>query len=164
MKIVLLLTGKTTDKQIAEGIDNYSARIVRYSPFEIIALKDLKNTRNMPVREQKEKEGELILNSVSSDDYVILLDERGKEFTTIELTAWLEGLFMLPKKRILFITGGSWGFSDRVYGRADSMLSMSKLTFSHQLVRLLFAEQLYRVLSIIKGDPYHHDESVKHRQ
>jgi 23S rRNA (pseudouridine1915-N3)-methyltransferase len=164
MKIVLLLTGKTTDKQIAEGIGNYSARISRYSPFEIIALKDLRNTRNMPVREQKEKEGDLILNSVSSNDYIILLDERGKEFTTIELADWLESLFILPKKRIVFVTGGAWGFSDQVYGRADVLLSMSKLTFSHQLVRLLFAEQLYRVLSIIKGDPYHHDEAVKHRQ
>ena len=157
MKIVLLLTGKTSDKHVAEGIDKYSARIRKYSAFDIVTLKDLKNTRNMPVRGQKEKEGELILNSITTDDYAILLDEQGKEFKTLEFAAWLEDLFMLPKKRILFVTGGPWGFSEEVYRRADSLLSMSKFTFSHQLVRLLFMEQLYRVLSVIKGDPYHHE-------
>jgi len=157
MKIALLQTGKTTDKHISEVADLYIARIKRYSGFGIITLPDLKNTGNMPVPEQKIKEGSKILQSISSDDYVILLDERGTEYRTVEFSALLGKLFMLPKKRIVFIIGGPWGFSEEVYGRADLKISLSKLTFPHQLVRLLFLEQLYRVFTIIKGEPYHHE-------
>jgi 23S rRNA (pseudouridine1915-N3)-methyltransferase len=111
----------------------------------------------MPVQEQKLKEGKKILLSADIDDYIILLDERGKELRTIEFSGLVEKIFMLPKKRILFIIGGPWGFSDEVYSRADFMFSLSKMTFPHQLVRLLFLEQLYRVFTIIKGEPYHHE-------
>ncbi|MCX6261429.1 MAG: 23S rRNA (pseudouridine(1915)-N(3))-methyltransferase RlmH [Bacteroidia bacterium] len=142
---------------MAEVVDLYASRIKKYSVFEIITLPDLKNTRNMSVQEQKMKEGKTIIQSISVDDYVILLDERGKELRTVEFSGWVEKIFMLPKKRIMFVIGGPWGFSDEVYGRADFRMSLSKMTFPHQLVRLLFLEQLYRVFTIIKGEPYHHE-------
>jgi 23S rRNA (pseudouridine1915-N3)-methyltransferase len=157
MKITLLQTGKTTDKNISELVDLYSNRIKKYSGFEIITLPDVKNTKNMPVQEQKTKEATKIIQSVTDDDYIILLDERGKELRTLEFSGTLEKMFFLPKKRIVFIIGGPWGFSEDVYRRADYKMSLSKMTFPHQLVRLLFLEQLYRVFTIIKGEPYHHE-------
>jgi 23S rRNA (pseudouridine1915-N3)-methyltransferase len=157
MKIALLQTGKTTDKHIAEVVDHYSNRIKKYSVFEIITLPDVKNARNMPVQEQKIKEGKKVIQSISSDDYVVLLDERGKELRTFEFSAWIQKVFMLPKKSIIFVIGGPWGFSEEVYNRADFKMSLSRMTFPHQLVRLLFLEQLYRVFTIIKGEPYHHE-------
>lgn len=157
MKIALLQTGKTTENNIAKAIDNYSGRVRKYTPFEIITIKDIKYTRNMPVQEQKIKEGEKIINSFNNDDYVVILDEKGSEFRTVEFAEWLIKVFMLPRKRIVFVTGGPWGFSDEVYKRADIKMSLSRMTFSHQMVRLLFLEQLYRVLTIINGDPYHHE-------
>jgi 23S rRNA (pseudouridine1915-N3)-methyltransferase len=157
MKITLLQTGKTTDRNIASIEDLYTVRIKKYTGFDIITLPDIKNSRNMPVQEQKLKEGKKILSSAGIDDYIILLDERGKELRTIEFSGLVEKIFMFPKKRILFVIGGTWGFSDEVYSRADFILSLSKMTFPHQLVRLLFLEQLYRVFTIIKGEPYHHE-------
>jgi 23S rRNA (pseudouridine1915-N3)-methyltransferase len=156
MKIALIQTGKNTDRNIADVADLYTGRIKKYVGFEVITLPDIKNARNMPVAEQKVKEGKRIIQSVSSEDYVVLLDERGKELRTIEFSSWLEKVFMLPKKRIVFIIGGPWGFSEEVYGRADFKMSLSKMTFPHQLVRLLFLEQLYRSFTIIKNEPYHH--------
>jgi 23S rRNA (pseudouridine1915-N3)-methyltransferase len=157
MKITLLQTGKTTDKNVSALVDLYSGRIKKYSVFEIITLPELKNTKNMPVQEQKIKEAAKIFLSIVDDDYVILLDEKGKEFRTVEFSGFLEKLFFLPKKRIVFIIGGPWGFAEDVYSRADYKLSLSKLTFPHQLVRLLFLEQLYRVFTILKGESYHHE-------
>jgi 23S rRNA (pseudouridine1915-N3)-methyltransferase len=157
MKIILLLTGKTTDKHIEGLVDLYASRIKKYSAFEIITLPEIKNTRNMPVQEQKTKEASKILQTFTDDDYIILLDENGKELKTVEFSNTLEKLFFLPKKRIVFVIGGPWGFSADVYKRADFKMSLSKMTFPHQLVRLLFLEQLYRVFTIIKGEPYHHE-------
>jgi 23S rRNA (pseudouridine1915-N3)-methyltransferase len=157
MKITLLQTGKTTDKHISELVDLYSNRIKKYTGFEIITIPDIKNTKNMPVQEQKAKEATKIIQSVTDDDYIILLDERGKELRTLEFSGTLEKMFFLPKKRIVFIIGGPWGFSEAVYKRADYKMSLSKMTYPHQLVRLLFLEQLYRVFTIIKGEPYHHE-------
>ena len=157
MKIALLQTGKTTDKNISAVADLYSNRISKYTAFEIITLPELKNTKNMPVSDQKIREGKRVIQSISNDDYIILLDEKGKEFKTIEFSEWMEKIFMLPKKRIVFVIGGPWGFSDEIYGRADFRMSLSRMTFPHQLVRLLFLEQLYRVFTIIKGEPYHHE-------
>jgi 23S rRNA (pseudouridine1915-N3)-methyltransferase len=157
MKIALLQTGKTTDKNISEAVDLYCSRIKKYTVFEIVTLPEIKNTRNMSSQEQKLKEGKKIIQSVGVDDYVIILDERGKELRTVEFSALAEKIFMLPKKRVLFVIGGPWGFSDEVYRAADLMLSLSKMTFPHQLVRLLFLEQLYRAFTIIKGEPYHHE-------
>jgi 23S rRNA (pseudouridine1915-N3)-methyltransferase len=157
MKIVLLQTGKTSDKHISGVADIYISRIKKYSVFEIITLAELKNAGNMTVQEQKVKEGKKIIQSVNMDDYIILLDEKGKEMRTIEFSVWIEKIFMIPKKRIVFIIGGPWGFSDEVYSRADFKMSLSLMTFPHQLVRLLFLEQLYRVFTIIKGEAYHHE-------
>jgi 23S rRNA (pseudouridine1915-N3)-methyltransferase len=157
MKIALLQIGKTTDRNMSELVDLYANRIKKYIVFEIVTLPDLKNTKNMPVAEQKAKEAMKIIQSLTDDDYVILLDEKGKELKTAEFSGALEKLFFLPKKRLVFIIGGPWGFSDTVYARADYKMSLSKMTFPHQLVRLLFLEQLYRVFTIIKGEPYHHE-------
>jgi 23S rRNA (pseudouridine1915-N3)-methyltransferase len=157
MKIALLQTGKTAEKYISDGVSDFSLRIRKYAVFDILTIPDLKNTKNMPVAEQKVKEGKTILQALTQDDLVILLDDKGKEFTTLEFAAQLEKIFQLSKKRVVFVIGGPWGFSQEVYGRADMKISLSKLTFSHQLVRLLFVEQLYRALSVLKGDPYHHE-------
>ena len=129
MKIALLQTGKTTDKNISELADQYASRIKKYSAFEIITLPDLKNAKNMSVPEHKLKEGRKIIQSLSIDDYVILLDEKGKELRTLEFSGLMEKIFMLPKKRIVFVIGGPWGFSDEVYSRADFKMSLSKMTF-----------------------------------
>jgi 23S rRNA (pseudouridine1915-N3)-methyltransferase len=157
MKIALLQIGKTTDKNISEVFDLYSGRIRKYSAFDVITIPELKNTKNMAIQEQKKMEGKKILQIVGSDDFVVLLDERGKEMRTVEFARWMEKMFMLPGKRIVFVIGGPWGFSDEVYERADSKMALSKLTFPHQLVRLLFIEQLYRIYTVIKGEPYHHE-------
>ena len=157
MKIILLQTGKTTEKYISEGVDEYSARIRKYNPFEIITLAELRNTKSMPVAEQKIREGKKILESVGTEDFAIVLDEKGKEFSTAEFAGQLGKIFLQSKKRIVFIIGGPYGFSKEVYSRADMKMSLSRLTFSHQMVRLLFTEQLYRVFTLIKGDPYHHE-------
>ncbi len=157
MKIALLQNGKTTDKNISDVIDLYIGRIKKYTTFDLVTLPDLKNTRNMPLHEQKLREGKKITQSISAEDYIILLDERGKELRTVDFAAFLERKFMASGKRVVFIIGGPWGFSDEVYERADFMLSLSKMTFPHQLVRLLFLEQLYRSFTILKGEPYHHE-------
>jgi 23S rRNA (pseudouridine1915-N3)-methyltransferase len=157
MKITLLQTGKTTDKNVSSLVDLYASRIKKYSVFEIITLPELKKTKNMSVQGQKIKEGSKILQSVNEDDYIILLDENGKELRTLEFSRVLEKMFFMPKKRIVFVIGGPWGFSKAVYDRADYKLSLSMMTYPHQLVRLLFLEQLYRVFTIIKGEPYHHE-------
>lgn len=157
MKIILLQTGKTNEKHIAEGVNEYSSRIKKYAAFETITIPEQKNTKNTPVEAQKIQEGKLILQSVTKDDYMVMLDEKGTEYNTKEFADRLEKIFQLSKKRLVFVIGGPWGFSNDVYDRADMKLSLSRLTFSHQLVRLLFTEQLYRVLTLIKGDPYHHE-------
>jgi 23S rRNA (pseudouridine1915-N3)-methyltransferase len=157
MKITLLQTGKTTDKQVAELADLYTNRIKKYAAFEIITIPDLKNSKNMPVQEHKNKEALRIIQSISNDDYIIILDERGKELRTLEFSVLLGKLFIVPKKRIVFVIGGPFGFSEAIYSRADYQMSLSRMTFPHQLVRLLFLEQLYRVFTIIKGEPYHHE-------
>jgi 23S rRNA (pseudouridine1915-N3)-methyltransferase len=157
MKISLLQTGKTGDKNIAAVADQYINRIRKQSGFEIVTIPDLRNTRNMSVRELRIKEGKRIIQSLSSDDYVVLLDERGTQFRTTDFSAWMGKVFMLSKKRIVFVIGGSWGFSEEVYDRADFRISLSAMTFPHELVRLLFLEQMYRAFTIINGEPYHHE-------
>ena len=157
MRVVLLQTGKTIEKYISDGVAEFSARIRKYAGFEILTIPELKNTKSMPVASQKMKEGNLILQLLNNEDYVIVLDEKGREFRTIEFSEQLSKIFILSKKRVVFVIGGPWGFSDEVFERADLRMSLSKLTFSHQMVRLLFVEQLYRALTVIKGDPYHHE-------
>ncbi len=157
MKITLIQTGKTTSDYILKGVDDYVSRIRRYTAFEIDTVPDLKNTRNMPPDEQKEREGKGIVRLLANDDYIITLDESGKSWSTIEFATNLQKIFMMTKKRVVFITGGPWGVADEVRQRSGMVLSLSRMTFSHQLVRLLFAEQLYRILTVINGDPYHHE-------
>jgi 23S rRNA (pseudouridine1915-N3)-methyltransferase len=157
MKIALLQTGKTSERYLTEGTKIFEERIQKYSAFEIITIPDIKRTHKLPEGEQKIKEGEQILRFFRNDDYIVILDGKGKEFTTAEFSAWLEKKFMLQKKRIVFVVGGAWGLSDEVLKKADMRLSLSRLTFSHQMVRLLFLEQLYRAFTVIKGEPYHHE-------
>ena len=157
MKIALLQTGKTTDKHVAGIADLYSSRINKYIAFETITIPELKNSGSLTVQEQKIREGKKILQAFVNDDWVILLDETGKEFRTTEFSEYLEKAFMMSRKRIVFVIGGPWGFSEEVNQRADFRISLSRMTFPHQLVRLLFLEQLYRVFTIIRGEPYHHE-------
>lgn len=157
MKLVLMMTGKTDETWLREGIAGYEKRISRYSRYESVILHDIKNAGTMPVPKLKEKEGEKVLAALKPDDFVVLLDEHGRTFNTLEFAAFLRTGMNTSKKRMVFVVGGAWGFSEEVVKRADQKLSLSKLTFSHQLVRLLFAEQLYRALSVIAGDPYHHE-------
>lgn len=157
MRIVLLQTGKTTEKYIAEGVADYFSRIVKFTGFEIITIPDLKNTGKMPVTEQVRREGKMLLQTLDKDDFMILLDRNGRKLSTLEFSRELEKFLMMPKKRMAFVIGGAWGVSDDVYGRANYVLSISEMTFSHQVVRLLFMEQLYRALTVIKGIPYHHE-------
>jgi 23S rRNA (pseudouridine1915-N3)-methyltransferase len=157
MRIVFLQTGKTAERYINEGIEVYSARIKKSTGFEIITLADVKNPRNMTEQELREKEGKKILESLKEGDFTILLDEKGKEFRTVEFSSWLGNRLMQPGKRLVFVVGGAWGFAEEVCIKADMKISLSKMTFPHQLVRLIFIEQLYRALSIIKGSPYHHE-------
>ncbi|MCU0378594.1 MAG: 23S rRNA (pseudouridine(1915)-N(3))-methyltransferase RlmH [Bacteroidales bacterium] len=157
MKLVLLMTGKTDEVWLRNGVAEYEKRILRYNRFEIITLPDVKNPGNRSSEKVMEKEAEKILLALKADDFVVLLDERGKNYSTVELASFVKNTLMLPKKRLIFIIGGPWGFHQSVRARADHTLSLSRLTFSHQVVRLLFTEQLYRVLTIIAGDPYHHE-------
>jgi 23S rRNA (pseudouridine1915-N3)-methyltransferase len=157
MKIALLQTGKTSERYLTEGIAIFEERLRKYSAFEILTVPDIRRTHNLPDREQKIREGEQILRFFRNDDYIVILDDKGKEFSTIEFSVWLEKCFMLQKKRILFVIGGAWGFSEDVLKKTDMSLSLSLMTFSHQMVRLLFIEQLYRAFTIMKGEPYHHE-------
>ena len=157
MKLVLLMTGKTDQAWLREGVAEYEKRISKYIRFEMVTLPDIKNSGNRAAEKVKEKEAEKMLAALKSDDHVVLLDEHGKSYSTVGLANYLKNSMQLPKKRMVFIIGGPWGFHQSIRERADHILSLSDLTFSHQVVRLLFAEQLYRVLSVIAGDPYHHE-------
>jgi len=156
MKTDLLLVGRTADRQYQSLIDDYRQRIGHYMPFGIITIPELKNTKNLSEEQQKTAEGELILKQVQPSDTVVLLDEHGREPRSVELARWLEQK-RNTARRLVFVIGGPYGFSDKVYERADEQLSLSRLTFSHQMVRLIFVEQLYRACTIIKGEPYHHE-------
>ena len=156
MKTLLILVGKTVDKHFAAGIDDYAGRISHYMPFEIVAIPELRNTKNLSEEQQKTSEGDLILRQIQPSDTVVLLDEHGKELRSIEYARWLEQK-QQSARRLVFVIGGPYGFSDAVYTRADEKLSLSRMTFSHQMVRLIFTEQLYRACTIIKGEPYHHE-------
>lgn len=156
MKITLLLVGKTDNKLYAEGIEDYVNRINHYLSFNIKVISDLKNTKNLTENQQKEKEGELILKNIENKSVVVLLDEHGKEFRSIEFANWLENK-QQTIKQLTFVIGGPYGFSKSVYERANEKISLSKMTFSHQMVRLLFAEQIYRACTIIRNEHYHHE-------
>ena len=147
-----LLSKKQIKYLLFKPQSRFALRMKR--PFQFLVQRCLKN---MPLDEQRQKEGRQILQLILNDDFVIVLDDKGKEYTTVEFASRMEKIFQMSKKRAVFVIGGPWGFSADVYARADLKMSLSRLTFSHQMVRLLFAEQLYRVFTVIKGDPYHHD-------
>jgi 23S rRNA (pseudouridine1915-N3)-methyltransferase len=157
VKILVLFLGKTDKSYIKEGIDDYVKRINYYLPFEVRIIPDLKKSGNLPVEVQKEKEGQLILSQVNKGDQLVLLDERGVEYSSVGLSSWIEKKMISVTGQLVFVAGGPYGFSETVYQRADFKISLSKLTFSHQMVRMIFAEQLYRALTIIKNEPYHHE-------
>ena len=156
MKTELLLVGKTVNKNFVAGINDYVERIGHYIPFAITIIPELKNTKALTEQQQKDREGELILKQIQSSDTVVLLDEHGEEFRSIELASWLEQK-QQTARRLVFVIGGAYGFSQAVYDRANEKVSLSKMTFSHQMVRLIFTEAIYRACTIIKGEPYHHE-------
>ena len=156
MKTELIVVGKTTNKHFIAAINDYLERIGHYMPFSVTVIPELRNAQSLSQQQQKDKEGEAILRLLQPSDTVVLLDERGKEPRSIELADWLQRQ-QQTARRLVFIIGGPYGFSQQVYSRADSMLSLSRMTFSHQMVRLIFVEQLYRACTIIKGEPYHHE-------
>lgn len=157
MNIRLILVGKTEESYLKTGIDKYAERLGHYCKFSIIEIPELKGVRALTREQIKEKEGALILKAVAPGDCLILLDERGKMFTSTEWAAHLEKKFLYSPRDITFVIGGSYGFDQAVYERADEKVSLSKMTFSHQLCRVIFLEQLYRAFTIIKGEPYHHE-------
>lgn len=156
MKTELILVGRTVNKHFVACIEDYVERIVHYMPFNISTIPELKNTRNLTEEQQKQTEGEQILKLIQPQDTVVLLDEHGREFRSVELASWLEQK-RNTARRLVFVIGGPYGFSPAVYSRANEKLSLSKMTFSHQMVRLIFVEQIYRACTIIKGEPYHHE-------
>lgn len=156
MKITLILVGKTADKLYIEGIKDYADRINHYIPFDIKTIPELKNCKNLSEQQQKDKEGELILKNIDKKSFITLLDEHGKELRSMEFASWIENK-QQTTRHLTFVIGGPYGFSQAVYDRAENKLSLSRMTFSHQMVRLIFTEQLYRACAIIKKEPYHHE-------
>jgi 23S rRNA (pseudouridine1915-N3)-methyltransferase len=157
MRIHLLVVGKTNQDFVEKGVSEFVGRLKHYIPFEMEILPDLKNTKNFSSEQLKEKEGELILKFIQSGDYIVLLDEHGKEFTSLKLAEYLEKKTHTVPKRLLFIVGGAYGFSQKVYEAANEKIALSKMTFSHQMIRLIFVEQLYRAMTILNNEPYHHE-------
>ena len=157
MKVALVLVGKTVNKHFVELIDEYAGRVKHYIGFDIITIPELKNTKSLSVDQQKQQEGDLILKQLQAGDHVVLLDEHGKEFRSVEFSSYMEQKMQTVNKRLVFVIGGPYGFSPDVYGQANEKISLSKMTFSHQMVRLIFVEQLYRAMTIMRGEPYHHE-------
>jgi len=157
MKIALLLTGKTDKDWVKQGLDIYVSRLKHYIPFGIIEIPELKNVSSLSKDQIKIREGELILKNIRPSDDVILLDEKGKQYTSMEFSKYLQDKISYVGRDMVFVIGGAYGFSDEVYRRADSKISLSNMTFSHQMVRAIFAEQIYRAFTIMKGEPYHHE-------
>ena len=156
MKITLILSGKTDDNYIVKGFTMYEQRLKHYISFESVVISALKNTKALSIEQQKQKEGELILKNILSSDRLILLDENGKEYNSIGFSEFIQQQMNSGIKNVVFAVGGPYGFSEDVYKRANGKISLSKMTFSHQMVRLFFVEQLYRAMTILKNEPYHH--------
>ena len=156
MKVTLLVVGKTTDTHIDILIQEYQKRLSHYIPFALQVIPELKNTKALTAEQQKQAEGEFILRAVTPSTDLILLDEHGKEFRSIEVADYIQKR-MSSGRDVVFVVGGPYGFSETVYQRANGKISLSKMTFSHQMVRLFFVEQLYRAMTILRGEPYHHE-------
>lgn len=160
MNIKIIWVGKTSTSHINIGIEDYANRIKHYTNFDIITIPDLKATKNLTEAQQRDKEGELILKHLKNEDFVVLLDDKGKEMTSLKFAKWIEQKQHASIKNLYFIIGGAYGFSQAIYDRSNALLSLSKMTFSHQIIRLIFAEQLYRAFTILKNEPYHHEDSL----
>ena len=156
MRIKLLVVGKTTDSRIVSLIDDYQNRLKHYVPFSLEVLPELRNAKSLSEEQQKTAEGEMILKAVSAAEEMILLDEHGKEFRSMEFSEYLQKK-MSAGRDIVFVVRGPYGFSEAVYARANGKISLSKMTFSHQMVRLFFVEQIYRAMTILRHEPYHHE-------
>jgi 23S rRNA (pseudouridine1915-N3)-methyltransferase len=156
MKITLLVVGKTTDTHIEKLIQEYQKRLVHYVPFALTVIPELKNTKSLTSQQQKQVEGELILKYITPSTDMILLDERGTEFRSIEFADYIQKK-LSSGRDVVFVVGGPYGFSESVYQRANAKISLSKMTFSHQMVRLFFVEQIYRAMTILRSEPYHHE-------
>lgn len=157
MKITLMVVGKTTSANLRSGIEEYCRRVNHYIPFDILELPDVKTSRKLTEEKQKETEGEMMLARIQPSDTVVLLDERGREMTSREFSSYVEKKTINVPKQLWFIVGGPYGFSPAVYSRANEKLSLSKMTFPHEMVRLFFVEQIYRAMTILRNEPYHHD-------
>lgn len=157
MKIILLQVDKTQDAYLAEGISVYTKRLKNYTDFETLTVNVSKNTRQRSIGEQKTEEAKLILDSINNDDILVLLDEKGKEYTSVEFSKFISAKQNASVKRLVFLIGGPFGFDEKIYKRANTQLSFSKMTFSHQMIRLFFTEQLYRTFTILRGEKYHHE-------
>jgi 23S rRNA (pseudouridine1915-N3)-methyltransferase len=155
MKIALWMIGKTNQKYLKEGMQEYEKRLKRYLPFSTEVIPDVKKAGKMSAEQLKRQEGQLILDRLKTDDLLILLDEKGKQYTSEEFAREMEKLLRQPHRRLIFQIGGAYGFSEEVYQRAQKKLALSKMTFSHQMIRLFFLEQLYRAMTILKNEPYH---------
>ena len=157
MKTTLLVVGRTVEQHYITAINDYIQRTKRFISFDMEVIPELKNTKSLSMEQQKEKEGELILKTLQPGDYLVLLDEKGKEFTSMQFSAYIERKTHTVPKRLVFVVGGPYGFSDAVYKAAAEKISLSKMTFSHQMIRLVFIEQLYRAMTILNNEPYHHE-------
>ena len=157
MKIKLLAIGKTDDKNLIKLIDAYQNRLKHYVKVELQLLPDIKNVKNLSEKQQKEKEGEILLKQLQPTDQLILLDEKGKDFRSKEFATYLQKKMNSGIKQLVFVIGGPYGFSDAVYQKAQGKVSFSKMTFSHQMIRLFVVEQIYRAFTILKNEPYHHE-------
>jgi len=157
MKITLLVVGKSTNAHLIKLQEEYQNRLKFYIQFEMTIVPELKNTKNLSINEQLEKEADLIIKQLEYSDEVILLDEKGKQFTSVGFSDFIAKKILASHKRMVFVVGGPYGFSDRIYQRANGKISLSAMTFSHQMIRVIFVEQLYRAMTILKGEPYHHE-------
>lgn len=157
MKIELAVIGKTSIGYLKQGIDEYIKRLKHYVPFEIKYIDDIKNTKNISEDQQKRTEGAKILSLLDKSDFVVLLDEHGKEYTSMQYSSYIQKRMLSGAKKVVFVIGGPYGFSQEVYDRANDKISFSKMTFNHEMIRLIFTEQLYRVYTIINHEPYHHE-------
>lgn len=157
MKIELAVIGKTSIGYLKQGIDEYIKRLKHYVPFEIKYIDDIKNTKNISEDQQKRTEGVKILSLLDKSDFVVLLDEHGKEYTSMQYSSYIQKRMLSGAKKVVFVIGGPYGFSQEVYDRANDKISFSKMTFNHEMIRLIFTEQLYRAYTIINHEPYHHE-------
>ena len=157
MKVCLLVIGKTDTAYLKAGIEEYERRLKFYITYEMKVIPDIKNARNLTENQQKEKEGELILGQLETSDIVVLLDEKGHEYTSKGFSEFLAQKMLVGTKRLVFVIGGPYGFSEQVYKEAYAKISLSRMTYSHQMVRMIFVEQLYRAMTIQRGEPYHHE-------